>query len=138
VSPARVTELCLSDLFEQEHLAAATMARREDLLVHFAMLMCPGAPRYTTLTRSIQHDVRRFFGSHATALEEACDLTFSAGNPEGVQAAVEIAAAGGLGAMRDGKTFRFSTSVLDRVPVVLRVLVRCGGLLRGGVEGVDG
>lgn len=137
VSLARATELCLSDLFEQDHLAAAAVARREDLLVHFAMLLFPGAPRYATLARSIQRDVRAFFGSHAAALQEARNLIFSAGKTEKVRNAVEQAIASGLGALRDGDTFRFSAHVLDRMPVVLRVFVCCGGLLRGGVEGAD-
>jgi hypothetical protein len=64
-SPAHATKLCLSDLFEQEQLAVAAAGRREDLLVHFAMLLFPGAPRYATLARSIQRDVRAFFGGHA-------------------------------------------------------------------------
>ena len=54
-----------------EELAAAAAGRREDLLVRFAMLLFPGAPRYATLARSIQRDVRAFFGSHTAALEEA-------------------------------------------------------------------
>jgi DNA phosphorothioation-associated putative methyltransferase len=137
VSPARATELCLSELFDQEPLAAAALARREDLLVHFAMLLFPGAPRYATLAKSIQRDVRAFFGSHAVALQEARELIFSAGRAEKLRTAVEGATAAGLGALRDRVTFRFSAAVLDRMPVVLRVLIRCGGLLRGGVEAAD-
>ncbi|WP_159717299.1 DNA phosphorothioation-associated putative methyltransferase [Geminicoccus flavidas] len=137
VSLVRATELCLSNLFEQEDLLAAATVRREDMLVHFAMLLFPGAPRYATLARSIQRDIRAFFGSHATALQEARDLIFSAGKLEKVRNAIEEAIVSGLGALRDRDTFRFSAPSLDRMPVVLRVLVRCGGLLRGGVEGAD-
>jgi DNA phosphorothioation-associated putative methyltransferase len=137
VSLARATQLCLSDLFDQEHLAAAAAGRREDLLVHFAVLLFPGAPRYTTLPRCLQRDVKAFFGSHATATEEARRLMFSAGRPEIIREGIDGAIASGLGAMRDENTFRFNTSVLDRLPPVLRLRVRCGGLLRGGVEAVD-
>lgn len=137
VSPARATDLCLSDLFEQEELAAAVAGRREDLLVRFAMLMFPGAPRYTTLARSIQRDVRTFFGSHAAALEEARCLMFSAGKPDTIREGVEAAVSAGLGAMRDEETFRSAVPTLDRLPPVVRLRVLCGGLLRGGVEGAD-
>jgi hypothetical protein len=71
VSQRALPSCACRDLFEQEQLAAAAAARREDLLVHFAMLLFPGAPRYTTLPRCIQRDVKAFFGSHATAIEEA-------------------------------------------------------------------
>jgi DNA phosphorothioation-associated putative methyltransferase len=101
------------------------------------MLLFPGAPRYTTLPRSIQRDVKAFFGSHATVIEEARRLMFSAGRPEIVRESIEVAIGSALGAMRDEDTFRFKTSVLDRLPPVLRLRVRCGGLLRGGVEAAD-
>jgi hypothetical protein len=45
--------------------------------------------------------------------------------------------ASGLGAMRDGQTFRMHTSVLNRLPATLRVLVGCAGVLRGGAEAAD-
>lgn len=137
VSSARATALCLSDLFPQEDLAAAAAGRREDLLVRFAMLMFPGAPRYTTLARSLQRDVRTFFGSHAAALEEARRLMFSAGKPDIIQQGVETAVSAGLGAMRDEETFRLAVPAIDRLPPVVRLRVLCGGLLRGGVEGAD-
>jgi hypothetical protein len=70
-------------------------------------------------------------------MQQARDLMLSAARPETVRAGVDMAVAAGLGAMRDGDTFRFSTAVMDRLPVVLRVLARCGALLRGGVEGAD-
>lgn len=137
LSPLRATDLCRSDLFEQEFLADAAAARREDLLVHFAMLLFPGAPRYATMPKAIQRDVRAFFGSHANASRQARDLMQSAAEPETVRAGVDTAVAAGLGAMRDANTFRFGAAIMDRLPVVLRVLVRCGALLRGGVEGAD-
>jgi DNA phosphorothioation-associated putative methyltransferase len=137
VSPARATSFCLSELFDQQELMAAAAERREDLLVRFAMLMFPGAPRYATLARSLQRDVRTFFGSHAAALEEARRLMFSAGKPGAIVEGVETAIAAGLGAMRDEETFRFAVPTLDRLPSAIRLRVLCGALLRGGVEGAD-
>jgi hypothetical protein len=52
VSPARATECCLSDSFNRDQLATTAATRREDLLVHLAPTLFPGAPRYTTLPRS--------------------------------------------------------------------------------------
>jgi DNA phosphorothioation-associated putative methyltransferase len=137
VSAARATSLCLSDLFDQQELAAAAAGRREDLLIRLAMLMFPGAPRYANLARSLQRDVRIFFGSHAAAIEEARRLIFSAGKPEAIAEGVEAAITAGLGAMRDDETFRFAVPTLDRLPPAVRLRALCGGLLRGGVEGAD-
>lgn len=137
VSPARATELCLSDLFDQADLAAAAAGRREDLLGHFALTVFPGAPRYTSLPKSIQRDLRAFFGGHMAALQLARELLFSVGKPGAVRASADAAASAGLGAWRDDGTFRFHGPTLSRLPPVLRVLVGCAGVLRGGVEGAD-
>jgi DNA phosphorothioation-associated putative methyltransferase len=137
VSPARATDLCLADPSTRDSLAALASARREDLLIHLALTLFPGAPRYTTLARSIQRDVRAFFGSHSAAIQEANVLLFSVGKAETVRAGVSAAVAMGLGAMRDGDTFRMHSAVLNRLPAVLRVLVGCAGVLRGGTEGAD-
>jgi len=135
VSPTRATELCLSDLFDQGGMAAA--GRREDLLVHFALTVFPGAPRYTSLPKSIQRDLKAFFGSHAAALQIARELLFSVGKPGAARASVEDAVIAGMGAWRDEETFRFQAPALNRLPAVLRVLVGCAGVLRGGAEGAD-
>jgi DNA phosphorothioation-associated putative methyltransferase len=137
VSPARAVDFCLSDPSARDQLAAAAATRREDLLVHLALTLFPGAPRYTTLPRSIQRDVRAFFGSHATAMQEANAMLFSVGKPEAVQEGISLAVSAGLGGMRDTETFRMHVSVLNRLPASLRVLVGCAGVLRGGTEGAD-
>lgn len=137
VAPARAVEICLSDPANRDQLAAAAATRQEDLLIHLALTAFPGAPRYTTLARSIQRDLRAFFGSHTAAMQEANALLFSVGKAETVCGGISAAITAGLGAMRDGNTFRIHTPVLNRLPAVLRVLVGCAGVLRGGTEGAD-
>ena len=137
VAAGRAVEICLSDPSSRDQLAAAAATRREDLLIHLALTLFPGAPRYTMLARSIQRDLRAFFGSHAVAIQEANALLFSVGKADAVRNGIGVAVAAGLGAMRDGDTFRMHVSVLNRLPAVLRVLVGCAGVLRGGSEGAD-
>jgi DNA phosphorothioation-associated putative methyltransferase len=137
VAPGRAVEICLSDPANRDQLAAAAAARREDLLIHLALTVFPGAPRYTTLSRSIQRDLRAFFGSHTAAMQEANALLFSVGKTETVCDGISAAVTARLGAMRDGNTFRMHAPVLNRLPAVLRVLVGCAGVLRGGTEGAD-
>ena len=70
-------------------------------------------------------------------MQEANALLFSVGKAEAVCDGISAAVAAGLGAMRDGNTFRMHVPILNRLPVVLRVLVSCAGVLRGGTEGDD-
>ena len=137
VSPARATDLCLSDAANRENLAISAVTRREALLIHLALTLFPGAPRYMALAKSIQKDVRNFFGSHAAAIQEANALLFSVGKTEIVHEAIAAAVAAGLGAMRDSGTYRLYAPALNRLPAVLRVLVGCAGVLRGGTQGAD-
>src|SRR4030095_10582229 len=80
--------------------ARAAEARKEDLLLHLALSQVPGAPKYKTLPRSIQADIRAFFRSHAAALEKGRRLLFAAGDHAGVRADAEAAAATRLGGLR--------------------------------------
>jgi DNA phosphorothioation-associated putative methyltransferase len=137
LSQAKATELCQSSVFDQTELANAASERRDDYLVHFALTLFPGAPKYTTLPKSIQRDVRSFFGSHVATLSLARELLFSVGKVENVRDAVEAAVECGFGAMRDNETFRFQATTLNRLPNVLRVLVGCAALLGSGVDGAD-
>jgi DNA phosphorothioation-associated putative methyltransferase len=70
ISAERAVAFCANGEFDRGQLEEAAKARRADLLVHLALTMFPGAPSYAHLPRSIQRDVRTFFGSHSVALEK--------------------------------------------------------------------
>jgi len=129
VSADRAITLACDGTFDRSLLDEAAQARREDLLVHFALSLFPGATRYTTLPRSIQRDVRTFFQSHGTALEHAKRALFSAGDPVALRAAAQTAVEAGLGGMLEPDVFVFSPALLPRLPATLRILVGCGDVL---------
>ena len=137
VAPGRAVDICLSDPANRDQLAAAAATRREDLLIHLALTVFPGAPRYTTLPRSIQRDLRAFFGSHAAAMQEANALLFSVSKADTVRLGMTAAVEAGLGGMRDANTFRIHAPALHRLPTALRLLVGCAAILSGGTEGAD-
>ena len=128
VSPERAIALTCDGSFDADLLKEAAQARREDLLVHFALSLFPGAPHYTKLARSLQRDVKTFFRSHAAAMDKAKRLLFSAGDKLAIQAAAETAVAAGLGGLL-GDAFVFTPSVLTRLPPSLRVLHGCAEIL---------
>jgi DNA phosphorothioation-associated putative methyltransferase len=70
VAWARAIEMVRKDLAADETFARSAQARRDDFLVHLALTQVPGTPKYKTLPRSIQVDVKAFFRSHAAGLEE--------------------------------------------------------------------
>ena len=133
----RAVDLLREELSHDEAFAEAGKGRREDLLVHMALQQFPGSPKYRSLPRSIQADIKAFFGSQALASAEAQRLLFSAGDRTGIRADAETAIKAGLGGMRSNAKFRFASSTLPRLPPRLRVLVGCAEVLQGGVAGCD-
>jgi DNA phosphorothioation-associated putative methyltransferase len=137
VSWPRLVQLLRQDLSDDQGFAEAAGARREDLLVHLALQQFPGSPKYRSLPKSLQNDIKAFFKSHATALAEGRQLLFAAGDRAGVRSDVEAALAAGLGGLRRKRRFRFSPAVLARLPARLRVVIGCAEVLQGGVDACD-
>jgi DNA phosphorothioation-associated putative methyltransferase len=134
---SRTLDALREDLAADEAFATTAQARREDLLVHFALMQFPGSPKYRSLPQSIQTDIRSFFGSHSAVQEESHRLLFAAGDRPGIRADAEAAVAAGLAGMRGDRYIRFRPSALPRLPARLRVLVGCAEVLQGGVEACD-
>lgn len=135
VSFERALSLCIEG-FDPDSLKEAAEARRDDLLVHFALTLFPGAPRYATLPKSIQRDVRTFFGSHTAAMEKARNLLFSVGSPETMKAATEEAIRDGLGGACNG-SFRLLASRLPRMPAAIRVVIGCAEVIEADIGSCD-
>jgi len=133
----RAMEFLREDLATDEVFKQSAETRRKDLLVHLALMQFPGSPRYRSLPKSIQADIKAFFRSHAAALEEGRRLLFAAGDRSGIRRDVETAAAAQIGGIRNSHWFRFRSSVLDHLPARLRVLVGCAEVLQGGVDACD-
>lgn len=135
ISFERALSLCVEG-FDPDSLKEAAKARIDDLLVHFALTLFPGAPRYATLPRSIQRDVRTFFRSHSAAMERARVLLFSVGRPEIVREAIEEALKQGLGGICNG-SFRFLASALPRMPAAIRVIIGCAEVTEADISSSD-
>jgi DNA phosphorothioation-associated putative methyltransferase len=129
VTPQRAISMAGDEAFAPDALEQAAAARRGDLLVHLALSVFPGAPRYRSLPKSLQRDVRAFFGSLSAALEKAKALLYSTGDANVIRAAVESAVGSGLGGMCGADMFRFQVSSLCRLPIELRVRVGCAEIL---------
>lgn len=125
-----------SDLWDEDAMSRAAAARKEDLLVHFALTLFPGAPRYASLPAEIRRDVKAFFGSHAAMLAEARGLLFSLGQPRTLAQAIETAEAAGLaGSIGAGLAFR--PSDLPRLPLPVRLVAGCAEVLLGDAISAD-
>jgi DNA phosphorothioation-associated putative methyltransferase len=105
--------------------------RRDDILVFLALQQFQRIPRYKSLEPRLQADVRAFFGSYGVAQEEARQLLFQIAQPAVLDRACQAAAERGLGWLNPGHSLELYTSLLARLPAVLRAYVGCAALLYG-------
>ncbi len=137
VGSLRRADRLVRGLFDMDPLRAAARARRDDLLVYFALNLFGGRTRYQALPPELKRDVRAFFGSLRQAQEEARTLLFSVGRPEVVTEAAERAAAQGLGWLDRGHSLQLHLALLERLPPVLRCYAGCASVLYGDVREAD-
>jgi DNA phosphorothioation-associated putative methyltransferase len=133
----RALEILRQDLEDDEIFTRSRATRHNDLLIHFALMQFPGSPKYRSLAKSVQADIKAFFGSHSAAQEEGRRLLFAVADNAGIRQDVELALAAQLGGLRENHWFRFRSSTLPRLPSRLRVLVGCAEVLQGGVDACD-
>jgi DNA phosphorothioation-associated putative methyltransferase len=137
VSLQRAIDLAVDGTYDLTLLGEAAAARREDLLVHFALGLFPGAAQYTTLSRSVQRDVKIFFRNYQMALEAARQLLFSVGDQRIVADATLTAISSGLGGMVDEEFFRFASTSLAQLPTALRLVVGCAEVVKRDLLDAD-
>lgn len=135
-SLGKAIRYCLKN-FDRSTLDRSGQARREDILVTLAVARFSKRRRFLDLDACLQRDMKAFFGSLGSAEREAQTLLFSVGDPTVLNVACEQAAALGLGHLEVGQSLQLHTSLVERLPPVLRVYVACATALFGDVRDVD-
>lgn len=120
-----------------EAVTAAFRSRKEDLTVYFALQQFEQRKTSTALSEELRRDIRTFFGSYQNAQAEARPLLFSAGNRELVRQLCREAANHGLGWLEKDRALYLHTTLVERLPAVLRVYVGCASYLYGDVTSAD-
>ena len=113
----------------------AQEARRNDLLVYFALGLFEKRQAYSHMPDSLKRDIKSFFQSITFAQDQARDILFSVGKPEVIQAACTTAHAQiQCGEYTDGHSFTFHKDFLSSMPPVLRIYIGCAIQLFGDIE----
>ena len=123
------------DRFGEPTFNAARQRRKEDLLVFIAAAQLRHKIPFNQLSPRLQRDLRSFFGSYANAEEKARELMFAAGDEDELELAVSELDFGYLDS-NEGH-FTFHRSLLDELPVILRVYVECAARLYGNPREAD-
>jgi DNA phosphorothioation-associated putative methyltransferase len=112
---------------------AIRQSRTEDLLVYLALARFRKRPPLGQLPRTLQHDMRAFFGTYTKACRRADELLFRAGNSAAIDEACERSPVGKL--LPDD--LYVHRSALDTLEPLLRVYEGCGRAYLGEVEGAN-
>ncbi|UQA61411.1 DNA phosphorothioation-associated putative methyltransferase [Polyangium aurulentum] len=118
-------------------LEAARTARMEDLLVYLALNLFERRRSFRHLPENLQHDIGCFWGSYAAAQAEGTKTLFSLGTPEVIHKACATAAAEGVGYLDRDHSLQLHSSLVARLPAVLRIYIGCAARLYGEVDTAD-
>jgi DNA phosphorothioation-associated putative methyltransferase len=105
--------------------------RREDLLVFLALSRFRRRPVLSGLPRTLQRDIKAFFGTYTKACKDADELLFSAGRAEAIDEACKRAS---LGKLLPNALYAHRTA-LEHLEPLLRVYEGCGRAYLGEIDG---
>jgi DNA phosphorothioation-associated putative methyltransferase len=115
---------------EWEHIR---QRRTEDRLFYLALARFRQRPSFGKLPRTLQTDMRAFFGTYTKACRLADELLFRAGDATAIDGACKRSAVGKL--LPDD--LYVHRSALDALEPILRIYEGCGRAFLGEIEGAN-
>jgi DNA phosphorothioation-associated putative methyltransferase len=112
---------------------AIRQRRTEDLLVYLALARFRKRPPLGQLPRTLQTDMRAFFGTYTKACRMADELLFRAGDPAAVDEACKRSP---IGKLLPDDLYVHRTA-LEALEPLLRIYEGCGRAYLGEVEGAN-
>jgi DNA phosphorothioation-associated putative methyltransferase len=126
-----------AELKDRSLLDRARESRIADLTVFLSLGQFAKRKPYKHLEAELQRDIRSFFGDYSTAQHHARQQLFKIADTNQIAAACTIAAEQGLGWLVQGHTLQLHSSLVERLPTILRIYVACGAVLYGDIQTVD-
>jgi DNA phosphorothioation-associated putative methyltransferase len=126
-------------IFESENDAfeKARLLRMDDLKVYLANQLFERRKPYKDLERTIQLDVKAFFGDYKEAQLQARNLLLELQSIENIYSACQQASNDGLGWIDEEDAFYIRSDTVERLPALLRAYINCGLVLYGDITNVD-
>jgi len=123
--------------FDIHELDRARTSRTADILVLLAMQQFERRKPYRHLEAQLQRDIRAFFGDYTSAQEMAKQALFGLGDVAAIDRACREAAENGLGWLEDSQSLQLHISLIERLPIALRIYVSCATVLCGDISTFD-
>ncbi|MEY4749828.1 MAG: hypothetical protein RIQ60_2042 [Pseudomonadota bacterium] len=123
--------------YDQSLLAAAATSRADDIRLFMAVQQFSRRRPYGHLEARLRRDIKAFFGDYRSAQSSGLQLLQEAADTDQILLACQQAATEGLGWLENGHYLQLHTSMVDRLPAVLRAFVECGLILWGSLSEVQ-
>ncbi len=119
----------IKHIFPDSAIEERGQQRKNDLLVYLALSRFQSRPPLNLLAKTLQHDMRVFFGGYSNACEEADKLLFCAGKAELIDKAC---ADSKIGKVLPSDLY-IHKKYIDHLSPILRVYVGCAQVLIGEI-----
>jgi DNA phosphorothioation-associated putative methyltransferase len=126
-----------AELKDHTLLGRARAGRIADLSVFLALGQFAKRKPYKHLEAGLQRDIRALFGDYNTAQFHARQQLFQIADTSEIGAACTAAAQQGLGWLVEGRSLQVHSSLIERLPTVLRIYIACGAVLYGDIQTAD-
>ncbi|SFP81403.1 DNA phosphorothioation-associated putative methyltransferase [Enterovibrio norvegicus] len=132
------THKLLCEIYDEADFEAAELARREDLLLYFAMTLFEKRKPYTQQPEALKRDIKAFFDDYKSALTLAQDALYQIANPEKInQACVDAHTMLPASILNDNHSLIFHQQYTELLPQILRIYVGAGLHMYGDLENID-
>lgn len=116
-----------------EELEQAKVNRINDLLVYFGLANFQKKVPFKHLSDRMKKDIKTFVGDYKKGLQEGLNLLFASGDPDEIDLACEDLEIG----WQDHQALYVHSSLLTRLPPILRLFVGCATQLYGDIGEAD-
>lgn len=123
--------------FDQTEPHRAERQKVDDLIVFAALGQFGKRQPYRDLDLSLQRDVRHHFGDYRSWQASARKVLHALTDLEQLNGACVAAAEQGLGWLEDSHSLQLHTSLVHRLPALLRIYIGCATMLVGELSDFD-
>lgn len=131
VSLLRAIDACLETVLPQAEVQGAAAARREDLLVHYALGLLNRSASANRPSPAMVRDIRTHFGSQKEVMLQATQFLHGLADEARVREAMQAAADQGLGILDHRDRLIVNGDRADDLPGLLRCYFGCATFLSG-------
>ncbi len=135
VSLARAVQVCLETALTEGELEAAAVARREDLLVHYALGLLNKSTSANRPSAGMVRDIRAHIGTQKELSIKATDYLYGLADEARVRDAIQAAVHSATGVIDHRGRLLVDGDRADDLPGLLRCYFGCATYLAGEPEG---